>query len=207
MQFQLIIFCATMLYNPTMQMQNPAVGLKTVIFDSVSFEGVNDDVQKLENLIAICKKEYPDLISELLKTPKKDRGSIRLEEKKEIAVAGKVRGDERYYLRVRTIVEHFRQDGKNVNDPNKPSWATTQCMVLVHEIKEAQTNSHSDGENEENKIRSKLKLPLRWGNSFYVPHEDHYDDFITIGDHIERIHFVGKDDFTIKRIEYLESVK
>jgi hypothetical protein len=113
---------------------------------------------------------------------------------------------ELYLDRVLSLPEETR-DGSAVTYPSGvPSWATTQCIVLAHELAEATyahvtsadfDRSHEYAIGRENQVRRALgqtqcRDKQTGGNEqIDVPHTDHIDFVVRIGHHTERYHRKG----------------
>jgi len=102
----------------------------------------------------------------------------------------------------------------HVGNPNvqvPPAWATDQCMVYAHELRESlsvslgQGSGHAKGIAEENLIRTAKGLPQRYANVETI-HGQHNDHLIPVGDHIERLHLKVMSK-KLDRISYAKDIQ
>lgn len=115
---------------------------------------------------------------------------LYLQRQQNVEFGGKSPNGKRYYFDITATLLLPR-------DPDRlgiktPIWATTQCMVLAHELEEAFTYDHFKAIDQENEVRKQEKLLLRVGQG-RMSHYKHTDAVISIGSHIERFHLSETD--------------
>lgn len=83
-----------------------------------------------------------------------------------------------------------------------PPWATTQCMVLAHEVREGFNAQHPEGVDQENRMRTAMGLPTRSMNRPFR-HDGHTDHVTLIGNNAEVLHFADPTTKVLRSISYL----
>lgn len=185
-------------------------------------EGSAQDKKAFEQLIASCRgtsTTFSGLASAigLYKIP------VRLVEPKDVYVVGAFRvkaQNQPHFIALKHVNKYpivSKDTSGYIYPKDVPSWATTRCMVLAHELAEARyavyndakyADSHAYAIAMENLIRreygsDQCRSKDTTGNEAKdVPHTDHNDLVIRIGYHTERVHRRSKNQETVIEVTY-----
>ena len=179
----------------------------------LNIRGTNTHLTWFVNLYSECSKKY-NLIDEIQKEIDSSNGIyLVIRPHTNVVIAGEARDliltTSHYFLDPNQVMKfpspnNLAQTGQVA----PPAWATDQCMILVHELREVlvwsrgQTDHHSQGIISENQIRHAKNQPERESN-VSVDHGNHLDYLIPIGENIERLHSQPGQK-AISYITYLE---
>jgi hypothetical protein len=174
--------------------------------------GTHDDLRTFEEQISRCQRVVGDPFRLLVSRFKLQSVPLHVLQRAPptaysfAAFATSTRPHELYLDRLLSMPQESRDGPKVISPSDVPSWATTQCVVLAHELAEATfahvvsrefCRSHEHAIGMENLVRKALgqkqcrEKQTAGNEQTDVPHTDHSDFVLRIGHHTERYHRKG----------------